>query len=94
MKEKLFRGQVKQKLEGHQHHSSHNASKTTGTKKSSRVRRANEWHFTLQNEMKKEVDNDIRILEWQATRCLKITEKVSINIASKASYTYILNGQK
>ena len=26
--------------------------------------------------------------------CLKITEKVSFNIASKASYVYILNGQK
>ena len=28
------------------------------------------------------------------TRCLKITEKVSFNIASKASYVYILSGQK
>ena len=28
-KEKLFRGQVKQKVEGHQHHSSHNTSTTT-----------------------------------------------------------------
>ena len=28
------------------------------------------------------------------TRCLKITEKVSFNIASEASYTYILSGQK
>ena len=27
-------------------------------------------------------------------RCLKITEKVSFNIASEASYAYILNGQK
>ena len=27
-------------------------------------------------------------------RCLKITEKVSFNIASEASYTYILSGQK
>ena len=27
-------------------------------------------------------------------RCLKITEKVSFNIASEASYVYILNGQK
>ena len=26
--------------------------------------------------------------------CLKITEKVSFNIASKASYVYILSGQK
>ena len=28
------------------------------------------------------------------TRCLKITEKVSFNIASEASYVYISNGQK
>ena len=27
-------------------------------------------------------------------RCLKITEKVSFNLASEASYVYILNGQK
>ena len=29
-----------------------------------------------------------------STRCLKITEKVSFNIASEASYLYILSGQK
>ena len=29
-----------------------------------------------------------------STRCLKITEKVSFNIASEASYVSILNGQK
>ena len=28
------------------------------------------------------------------TQCLKITEKVSINFASEASYVYILSGQK
>ena len=28
-----------------------------------------------------------------SARCLKITEKVSFNIASEASYVYILNGQ-
>ena len=28
------------------------------------------------------------------TRCLKITEKVSFNIASEASYVYNLRGQK
>ena len=28
------------------------------------------------------------------TRCLKITEKVSFNIASEASYIYILSGLK
>ena len=27
-------------------------------------------------------------------QCLKITEKVSFNIVSEASYVYILNGQK
>ena len=27
-------------------------------------------------------------------RCLKVTEKVSINIASEASYVYTLRGQK
>ena len=27
-------------------------------------------------------------------RCLKITEKVSFNIASETSYVYILSGQK
>ena len=27
------------------------------------------------------------------SRCLKITEKVSVNIASEASFVYILNGQ-
>ena len=27
-------------------------------------------------------------------KCLKITEKVSFNIASEASYAHILNGQK
>ena len=30
----------------------------------------------------------------QIERCLKITEKVSFNIASEASYVYFLNGQK
>ena len=28
------------------------------------------------------------------SRCLKITEEVSFNIASEASYVYILSGQK
>ena len=28
------------------------------------------------------------------SQCLKITEKVSFNIASEASYVYILSGQK
>ena len=30
----------------------------------------------------------------KSSRCLKITEKVSFNIASEASYVYILSGQK
>ena len=30
----------------------------------------------------------------QTSRCLKIKEKVSFNIASEASYVYILSGQK
>ena len=30
----------------------------------------------------------------QKTQCLKITEKVAFNIASEASYVYILSGQK
>ena len=34
-------------------------------------------------------------LELEAVaQCLKITEKVSFNIASEASYVYILSGQK
>ena len=32
--------------------------------------------------------------KYASTRCLKITEKVSFNIASEASYVYILNEQK
>ena len=30
----------------------------------------------------------------KVARCLKITEKVSFNITSEASYVYILSGQK
>ena len=29
-----------------------------------------------------------------SSRCLKITEKIAFNIASEASYVYILSGQK
>ena len=43
----------------------------------------------------------LRCLNWKCpvqavlcSRCLKITEKVSFNIASEASYVYILSGQK
>ena len=31
---------------------------------------------------------------FDVAQCLKITEKVSFNIASEASYVYILSGQK
>ena len=34
------------------------------------------------------------VLNCLAIQCLKITEKVSFNIASEASYVYILSGQK
>ena len=34
------------------------------------------------------------INDFHSARCLKITEKVSFNIASEASYVYILSGQK
>ena len=41
---------------------------------------------------------DFTFLKWRACaigpQCLKITEKVSFNIASEASYVYILSGQK
>ena len=35
-----------------------------------------------------------KILLATSPRCLKITKKVSFNIASEASYVYILSGQK
>ena len=35
-----------------------------------------------------------KIFYFSKLRCLKITEKVSFNIASEASYVYILSGQK
>ena len=34
------------------------------------------------------------IVKLESAQCLKITEKVSFNIASEASYFYILSGQK
>ena len=38
---------------------------------------------------------DCNVGQWTGTaRCLKITEKVSFNIASEASYVYILSGKK
>ena len=35
-----------------------------------------------------------KFLQNSQAQCLKITEKVSFNIASEASYVYILSGQK
>ena len=32
--------------------------------------------------------------QWLIPQCLKITEKVSFDIASEASYVYVLSGQK
>ena len=32
--------------------------------------------------------------KYKSSRCLKIAENVSFNIASEASYVYILSGQK
>ena len=45
-----------------------------------------------------EVKNPLEKSHFQSidmfSRCLKITDKVSFNIASEASYVYILSGQK
>ena len=38
--------------------------------------------------------SDLQNQGFHRSRCLKITEKVSFNIASEASYVYILSGQK
>ena len=49
--------------------------------------------WSLSNEQLQKTRLDVQpILTF--TRCLKITEKVSFNIASEASYVYILSGQK
>ena len=37
---------------------------------------------------------DLKKVSLASTQCLKITEKVSFNIASEASYFYILSGRK
>ena len=39
-------------------------------------------------------ENNVDWLFKARARCLKITEKVSFNIVSEASYVYILNAQK
>ena len=36
----------------------------------------------------------VKVPKPMTTQCLKITEKVAYNIASEASYVYILSGQK
>ena len=36
----------------------------------------------------------LKFLKPTRAQCLKITEKVAFNIASEASYVYILSGQK
>ena len=50
----------------------------------------NEWK-TFKRYAKIQI---ILLLAFTLARCLKITEKVSFNIASEASYVYILSGQK
>ena len=37
---------------------------------------------------------NVKIIQDKKPQCLKIIEKVAFNIASKASYVYILSGQK
>ena len=57
---------------------------STYEKRRSRVFDTNETHLQC----------NLSIEFWNAARCLKITEKVSFNIVSEASYVYILSGQK
>ena len=49
------------------------------------------WHPAMKN---KKYTMHSRNWNWKASRCLKITEKVSFNITSEAIYVYILSGQK
>ena len=46
------------------------------------------------NQRKKVLIAGSNSMQGMLTQCLKITEKVSFNIASEASYVYILSGQK
>ena len=48
--------------------------------------------FDYENETKNYELNNRQIM--RITQCLEITEKVSFNIASEASFVYILSGQK
>ena len=50
--------------------------------------------FMLQWILKYLKDASFRRPKSKHARCLKITEKISFNIASEASYVYILSGQK
>ena len=51
-------------------------------------------HNQLLNSIQLNPSLSLRKLKSEAKRCLKITEKVSFDIASEASYVYILDGQK
>ena len=55
-----------------------------------RMSRLNFWRENSNISSQTQQINNIPIRSW----CLKITEKVSFNIASEASYVYILSGQK
>ena len=52
------------------------------------------WHCLEQKRLKRIILTPSPFLSFPSEpRCLKITEKVSFNIASEASYVYILSGQ-
>ena len=51
-------------------------------------------NFDRGDEKCVETRNVFQLQKRQTTQCLKITEKVAFNIASEASYVYILSGQK
>ena len=46
------------------------------------------------NENFKNGLKSLKTTNTQLAQCLKITEKVTFNLASEASYVYYLNGQK
>ena len=48
--------------------------------------------FIFLSDLKTECFTKLLVL--RLAQCLKVTEKVSFNIASEASYVYILSGQK
>ena len=62
----------------------------------SKMNNRNEWEFYLAVFY---LIKELQLMKWRrdkaaSSRCLKITKKVSFNIASEASYVYILSGQK